>query len=333
MNLDPQVRALLDELATVTIDLDQQTPGEARQFADVGMPALTGPGDQTVSTLDVRAPGPGGDIPVRVYTPPGGPQSRPVVVFFHGGGFVIGSVDTHDAVCRDLAGGSGAVLASVDYRLAPEDPFPAPVDDCWAALQWVHDHAGTFGGDPERLAVAGDSAGGTLAAVVAMLSRDHGGPPLRFQLLVYPGVGVTEDQASVRENAEGYLLTRRDIDWFIGHYVGPDGDRQDPRVDPIYAADLSGSAAAHVITCEYDPLRDGGQAYAARLRADGVPVTERCYEGLIHGAFGMQAVVSASDAMIRDAADVLRAALRAATRPRPGSERRRSAPVAAPRRG
>jgi acetyl esterase len=173
----------------------------------------------------------------------------------------------------------------------------------------VHDHASALGGDPDRLAVAGDSAGGSLAAVVALLAKEHGGPRLRFQLLVYPGVGVTEDQAAMRDNAEGYLLTVRDIEWFMGHYLGPEADPQDPRFDPIYAADLTGVAPAHVITCEYDPLRDGGQAYAARLRASGVAVSERCYPGLIHGAFSLQAVVAASRSMIRDAGDVLRAAL------------------------
>ena len=309
MPLEPETRKLLDDLAPLMGELDEQTPDEARALADEGMVACSGPGDPAVTTTDHRAPGPGGDIPVRVYTPPGGGTSLPVVVYFHGGGFVIGSIATHDGVCRDLASESGAIVASVDYRLAPEHPFPAAVEDCWAALEWVHAHAGTFGGDPSRLAVAGDSAGGTLAAVTAMLAGERGGPTLRCQLLVYPGVGVTEDQASVQDNAEGYLLTLRDIVWFMGHYLGPDGDEQNPRFDPIYATDLSRVAPAHVITCEYDPLRDGGQAYAARLRADGVPVTDRCYEGLIHGAFGMQALVSASRGMIRDAAQVLRDAL------------------------
>ncbi len=310
MALDPQVRKVLDDLAALgNPELDEVTPAEARELADAGFPAMSGPGAQDVTTTDRTVPGPAGEIPVRVYTPVAGDAPRPVVVFFHGGGWVIGNIGTHDATVRDLTSDTGAVFVSVDYRLAPEHPFPAAVDDCFAALEWVHAHAGEIGADPDRIAVAGDSAGGNLAAVTAMLARDRNGPPLRFQLLVYPGVGVAEGQASVRDNAEGYLLTRRDIEWFTAQYIGPDVDPTDPRWDPIHA-DLTGVAPAHVITCEFDPLRDGGAAYAARLRECGVPVTEHCYAGQIHGAFGMQAVVAASRDIIRDAAAVLRDALR-----------------------
>ena len=308
MPLDPEMRKLLDDLASVTGELDEQTPAEARALADEGMVALSGPGDPSVTATDRRVPGPGGEIPVRVYTPPGA-GVRPVVVYLHGGGFVIGSIRSHDGLCRDLTAATGAVLVSVEYRLAPEHRFPAAVEDSFAALGWVHAHAAELGGDPARLAVAGDSAGGTLAGVTAMLAAEQGGPALRCQLLVYPGIGVTDDQAAVRDNGEGYLLTARDIVWFMEHYLGPMGDRHDPRFDPIYATDLSRVAPAHIITCEYDPLRDGGLAYAARLRADGVSVTERCYEGLIHGAFGVAAVSSASRQMIEDASAVMRAAL------------------------
>jgi len=309
MALDPHVQALLDELATLgAAPLDQLTPTEARELTDAGVVLLTGTGADEVATADATAPGPAGPIPVRVYTPTDSPPPRPIVVYFHGGGFVIGNIETHDAVCRDLATDSGAVIVSVDYRLAPEHPFPAAVEDCWAALEWAHEHAAELGADPERLAVAGDSAGGTLAAVTAMLSS-RGGPPVRFQLLVYPGVGVSDDQPSVIENGDGYLLTRADIEWFIDHYLGSGGDMHDPRVDPIHADDLSRVAPAHVMTVEYDPLRDGGHAYAKRLQESGIAVTVRCYPGLVHGAFSMQAVVPASRVMIRDAAEILRAAL------------------------
>lgn len=309
MALDPQVRAVLDELAALgSPTLDELTPDEARELSNAGMGLFSGAGYQDVTTLDARFAGPSGDVPIRVYTPPGSENERPVVVYFHGGGWVIGNIETHDGVCRDLSADSGTVIVSVDYRLAPEHRFPAAVDDSFAALEWVHAHAGDLGGDPDRMAVAGDSAGGNLAAVTAMLTRDRQGPPLRFQLLVYPGVAITEDQPSVVENSDGYLLTRADIEWFTDQYLGPNRDLDDPRFDPVHA-DLTGVAPAHVITAEYDPLRDGGHAYAQRLRAGGVPVTERCYEGQIHGCFGMQAVVDASRGVIADAGAILRQAL------------------------
>jgi acetyl esterase len=271
---------------------------------------LSGPGDPDVTAVDATAPGPAPPIPVRIYTPAGGPGRRPLIVYYHGGGWVIGGLATHDGVCRDLAADTDAVIVSVEYRLAPEHQFPAAVEDAVAALEWAHDHAGDIGGDPARVAVAGDSAGGNLAAVVAMLAQQQHGPPLRFQLLVYPVVGVREEQASVRDNAEGYLLTRRDMEWFTTQYVGEPDGLEDPRFDPI-TGDLAGVAPAHIMTAEFDPLRDGGAAYAARLEEFGVPVTLRCYDGMIHGSFGMQAVVPASRDMIRDAATVLREALAA----------------------
>ena len=315
MGLDPQVRALLDELEALgNPELDQLTPGEARELANAGAPLWSGGGAQDVAATDREVPGPAGSIPVRLYTPPRGDGVRAATVYYHGGGFVIGNLETHDAICRDLASDSAALIVAVDYRLAPEHRFPAAVEDCFAALEWVHAQADALGIDRDRVAVAGDSAGGTLAAVTALLSRDRQGPPVRFQLLVYPGVGVTEDQPSVRDNAEGYLLTRRDIEWFMAQYLGPAGDPSHPWVDPIHG-DLAGVAPAHVMTAAFDPLRDGGAAYARRLRSFGVRVTERCYEGQIHGCFGMQAVVDASRPMIRDAAEILRAELAPELRP------------------
>jgi acetyl esterase len=227
------------------------------------------------------------------------------VVFYHGGGWVIGDLDSHDAVCQELSGGAGVAVLSVDYRLAPEHPFPAPVDDAWAALCWAREHAAELGADPDRLAVAGDSAGGNLAAVMALEARDAN-IPLRFQLLVYPATDFSRRRPSFQENGTGYMLTSGSIEWFERHY---DPDRADWRASPMLAPDHRGVAPAMVLTCEYDPLRDEGDDYAARLRAAGVPVTHRCYQGLIHGAFSMGQVVPSAQEMMDDAIGAVRAAV------------------------
>jgi acetyl esterase len=254
---------------------------------------------------DRTIPGPAGEIPVRVYRPNAG-DGLPVVVYFHGGGWVCGSLKTHDNVCRSLANGVGAVVVSVDYRMAPEDKFPAAVDDAFAATQWVHEHAAELGVDAARLAVAGDSAGGNLAAVVSLLARDAGGPPIAFQLLVYPVTDHEFTSRSMEENAEGYFLTRGDMQWFFSHYLRSDADGDDPRVSPIRASDLRNLPPALVITAEYDPLRDQGKAYAEALRAAGNEVEAVSYDGMFHGFFGMDAMIDVAKVALDDAADALR---------------------------
>ncbi|OBI99803.1 lipase [Mycobacterium sp. 1482292.6] len=227
------------------------------------------------------------DIPVRIYRPDSELRPLPVVVFYHGGGFCLGDLDTHDPVARAHAVGAEAIVVSVGYRLAPEHPFPAGVDDCWAALRWVAEHAAELGGDPNAIAVAGDSAGGNLAAVTALLARDNGGPALRFQLLWYPTVTADLSLPSFTDNAEAPMLNRDVIDAFLSWYV-PDLDLTDPKALPITmapanAADLSGLAPAYIATAEHDPLRDDGARYAELLSAAGVPVELTNEPTLVHG--------------------------------------------------
>ena len=302
MPLDPQAQTLLDMLAQMPqVPMAEQTPEMFR--ASFGMlAAMSGEPDQVASVEDRTIPGPAGEIPVRIYTPEGsGPF--PVLVFFHGGGFVIGDLNTHDGACRELCNGANAVVVAVDYRLAPEHPYPAAPDDCFAALQWAHANAASINGDPDRLAVAGDSAGGNLAAVVSLMARDNGGPALRAQILVYPATDLTMSHPSIEENGEGYLLTKESMDWFMGHYRP---DVSDVKASPMAAADLSGLPPALVITGEYDPLRDEGEAYADRLRAAGVPVVQSRYDGMIHGFFGLRALFDASAKAMDEATRTLR---------------------------
>ncbi len=300
MPLDPDVARLLEQMPPFDT---RRTPAEMR--ADGARRRPPGGGDQRVTTADLDLPGPAGTIRARRYTPPEGNPAGGLLVFLHGGGFVLGDLETHDAVCRDLAAGSGVEVLAVDYRLAPEHPFPAGLEDAWAALGWAHDHATELGADPGNLAVGGDSAGGNLAAVTALLARDAG-IPLRLQLLVYPATDFHERRPSVQENA-GYVLSPEAMDWFEGHYAP---DRADWRASVILAPDLAGVAPALVLTCELDPLRDEGNAYAERLAAAGVPVTHRQVPGMVHGSLGMGSVVPAARALMDASCAALRQALR-----------------------
>jgi acetyl esterase len=234
----------------------------------------------------------------------------PLLVFFHGGGFVIGDIDTHDATCRGLAKAAHCIVVSVDYRLAPEHPFPAAPEDCYAATVWVADNAASLGGDGARLAVGGDSAGGNLAAVVALMARDRGGPALTHQLLIYPVIDHNFDTASYVENGRGYLLSREMMMWFWGLYLEDAGDGSKPYASPIRAEDLSGLAAATIISAEFDPLRDEGEAYARRLGDADVAVTARRYDGMVHGFFAMTAVLDRAREAVAFAAAELRRAWR-----------------------
>ena len=308
MPLDPQAQAFLEQLAAAGAPpLHELSVEEARQvivqlFGTQGDPEPVGAVQERI------IPGAAGEMPARIYTPSGhGPF--PVLVYFHGGGWVIGNLEAYDATCRALTNAAGCMVVAMEYRLAPEHQFPAAPEDCYAATQWVAANAAAIGGDPARLAIGGDSAGGNLTAVVAHMVRDRGGPALRYQLLVYPVTDYHFDTASYRENAEGYLLTRDAMVWFWNHYLRSAADGTNPLASPLRAANLHGLPPAMVLTAEFDPLRDEGEAYAARLQEAGVPVTLKRYEGMIHGFFSLGAVFAQGQQAMTDAAAGLRAAL------------------------
>jgi acetyl esterase len=254
---------------------------------------------------DHRVPGQGGEIPLRLYHP-GGDEPLPAVVFFHGGGWVVGNIETHDGYCRALAHAAGVIVASVDYRLAPEHPFPAGVEDAYAATCWVAKHASQLGADPKRLVVAGDSAGGNLAAAVALMARDRGGPTLALQLLIYPITDCNFETPSYRDNAEGYFLTRETMIWFWKHYLPSEADRRQAYASPLRAASLRGLPPALVLTAEYDPLRDEGEAYAQRLTDAGVSTKLIRYDGMIHGFVRRLRIFQAARTALHDVAAALR---------------------------
>jgi acetyl esterase len=302
--LHPEVRALLEMIdAQGAPPLESQDPVEARRDRLEGMKMLGGKPVALGRVEDLSIPGPRGDIPIRVYASEHG-SVGPALVYFHGGGFVFGNLDTHDTVCRSIANQSGAVVISVDYRLAPEHKFPAAVDDSYAATVWVAANAERLGVDANRIAVGGDSAGGNLATVVAMRCRDAGGPALAAQVLIYPVTDVSSfETVSHRDFADGYFLTRGAMDWFTGHYLASSDQKRHAEASPLLAPNVSGLPPALVITAEFDPLRDEGEAYAERLQQAGVPVTITRYPGMIHGFVSMHGVLTGGRQAIKEAAE------------------------------
>jgi acetyl esterase len=309
MALDPQARAVLDQMdGTGDPPIHELSVNEARQ-ASAALAAMQGFPEPVGGVEDRTLSGPGGGIPVRIYVPFGkGPF--PVLVYFHGGGWVIGDIESSDGLCRILTNAAGCIVVSADYRLAPEHPFPAAADDAYQATLWVATNASGFAGDPSRIAVCGDSAGGNLAAVVAQIARDRGKPAICFQLLIYPVIDAACDTPSYSENAEGYFLTRDAMQWFWNHYVRNDADRRHPYASPLRASNFAGLPAALVITAEFDPLRDEGERYAERMRAAGTPVQLTRYDGMIHGFFAMSALIDQGRTAIQQSATALRTAFK-----------------------
>ena len=306
MPVEPATAGLLKMLEEAGgPDISEQTPEEARA-AIANFAAMQAGAPEPARVEDRTIPGPAGDIPVRVYAAEG--ENLPVVVYFHGGGWVLGDIASHDGTCKQLLAELGdAIVVSVDYRLAPEAKYPAAADDCYAAAAWVAENGAEIGADGSRLAVCGDSAGGNLSAVVAQMARDRGGPAIAAQALHVPVTDHNFDYPSYTENAEGLLLTRASMVWFWDHYLPSDEAGQEAYASPLQASDLSGLAPALVQTAEYDPLRDEGEAYAAALEAAGTEVTVHRYDGVVHDPFMMFAVIPTGVECLKEAAAFINA--------------------------
>ena len=307
--LDTKTQFLL-RLAALSGDPLPETlqPSAARQQLAESTAMATGPIRYMAQVADLRVCSDGQDIPVRVYCPRIGGERLPVLVYYHGGGWVLGSLDTHDVLCREIALQADCIVVSVDYRLAPEHPFPAAVDDAIAAYRWVVEHCRDFRGDASRVAVGGDSAGGNLAAVVSREVVLDGGPAPWFQLLIYPVTDLACDSGSYDKFGDGFFLTRDLMHWFRDHYLNGEGQPDDPRVSPLKAILPASLPPAFVMTAGFDPLLDEGRAYAERLRGASVDVSYRCYPSLIHGFALMTGAVPAAREAMAEAATALRLA-------------------------
>lgn len=311
MTLDPAVQALLDQMAANPAPKLWELPVADGRALYVAMSQMLEPQGVPIGKVEnLTVPGPGGQIPIRVYTPMGGGTVQPAIIFYHGGGWVIGSLETHDALCRQLANAAGCKVVAVDYRLAPEHKAPAAFDDAFAAAQWIESNAAELEIDANSLAVAGDSAGGNLAAAVALAAKQKGAPKLSFQLLIYPTLQMRADTQSMKQHAEGYFLEKKTMDWFYDQYLAADSDLNDPRLSPLAATDLAGLPRAYIVTAGYDPLRDEGKAYAEKLNRAGVAAVHVNYDGMIHGFFNMTAAVPAAKQAIADAAAALKEAMK-----------------------
>jgi acetyl esterase len=306
-SIDPQAREVTEYLAQLGLPpIDKIPPAEARrQYREARAP-LRPPAPDLPDVRDLKAVGKGGPIALRLYRPAEG--TLPAFVYFHGGGWVVGDLDTHDVVCRQIARAAGAAVIAVDYRLAPEHPFPAASDDAWSATTWIAAHAGDLGIDPSRIAVGGDSAGGGLAAVVALMARDSQQLRVALQVLVYPVLDLRAESASYSKYAEGYLLTRAAMKWYIAQYAPAPQAVNDWHASPLLAPWVHGVAPALIITAEMDPLVDEGDAYARRLRGARVPVDYQVVPGMIHGFLPMGGKIDAANRALADVASALRQA-------------------------
>ncbi|HTP77385.1 MAG TPA: alpha/beta hydrolase [Rhizomicrobium sp.] len=313
MPLDPIVKGFLDQMAAAGgPKMSEVGPAVARETF-VAMMQLVGPKDVPVGkTENLTVPGPGGPVPIRVYTPvAAGRDPMPALIYYHGGGWVIGNIDTHDGLCRMMANEGGFRVISVDYRLGPEHKYPAAIDDSFAALSWVSANAASIGVDANRIAVGGDSAGGALAAEVAQLAKAKGGIDVACQMLLFPVTHIGAKTKSLSDFQAGYFLEKETLDWFYDCYLPANADKNDPKISPLLAKDVSGLPPAYVMLGGFDPLHDEGLQYADKLRAAGVKVTLADYESLVHCFIYMQSFLpqahEALTAASRAVAEMLKA--------------------------
>ncbi|PAF19048.1 alpha/beta hydrolase [Terribacillus saccharophilus] len=305
MGLNPKIEAFLKEVNAQPIPLESVSPeqfrNQARMQDDESKQEVAKVEDRQIELNDRK-------LPIRIYRSKN--KTQPALVFYHGGGWVVGSIDSHDATCREIANLADCTVISVDYRLAPEHKFPAAVGDAYDSFQWIAANADQLGIEQDKIAVGGDSAGGNLATVVCLLAEERSGLKPVFQLLLYPSTGyIGEEPASLQENAEGYLLTKRLMNWFRSHYYRTEADRSHPYASPVHSEFLHTLPPAAILTAEYDPLRDEAQAYAERLKREGVDVFVKNYEGLIHGFAGFTAEVEEAYQAVAEGAAQLREAL------------------------
>ena len=306
MPLDAQIESVMEQVAALGFPPSHTVSAQEARSNAKARPRGKGPDVHKVE--DIKIPSDAGPIPARIYTP-SDETSLPVLVWFHGGGWVVGDLESADATARHLCNESSSVIISIDYRLAPETKFPGASDDCYTATQWVSENASSLNADPDKIAVGGDSAGGNLAAVVSLMARDKQGPNIGFQLLVYPVTEMNFNTKSYIDNAEGYQLSRDGMIWYWDHYLEDKEAANNPYASPMKAQSLQNLPPALIITAEYDPLRDEGKAYAERLKAEGVTTQYTMYSGMIHGFFGMASVVDKGRAAVKEAADAMRKAL------------------------
>jgi acetyl esterase len=313
MPLDPLVKAFLDRAAAIPRPKAWEVPPAIARQSFTAMMQMAAAKDVAVGRVEnFMIPGPGGEIRARCYAPVAASGPLPTLIYFHGGGFVAGSLESHDGLCRLFAVEGGFKVISVDYRLAPEHPYPAAVDDAWAATQWIEANAAELGVDAGRIAVGGDSAGGMLAAIVTQLAREKGGLKIAYQLLLFPNTQIGGETASLSEFAVGYFLERRAIDYFNSLYLTPQADKNSAKVSPLRARDFAGLPPAYIMLAGYDPLHDEGLAYAEKLRAAGVKVTVEDYAGLVHGFIYLQTVLPQAHDAVAAAAKAVKRALDAA---------------------